>query len=85
VLWNLTKKIEVSDRLNISWLIDAYNKLPENYIFFKDSFERIAGTDKLRSQIINKIPINEIRKSWEPELENYKKLRKKYLIYPEHD
>ena len=79
------EKIEISDQLNLSWLIDAYNKLPKNYIFFKDSFERIAGTDNLRKQIINKVSINQIRKSWEPGLENYKKLRKKYLIYPDYD
>jgi len=79
------EKIEISDQLNLVWLIDAYNKLPKNYIFFKDSFERIAGTDNLRKQIINKVSINQIRKSWEPGLENYKKLRKKYLIYPDYD
>ena len=79
------EKIEVSDRLDLTWLIDAYNKLPKNYIFFKDSFERIAGTGKLRKQIINKVPIHQIRKSWEPKLGNYKKLRKKYLIYPDYD
>jgi uncharacterized protein YbbC (DUF1343 family) len=79
------EKIEISDQLNLAWLIDAYNKLPKNYIFFKDSFERIAGTDNLRKQIINKVSINQIRKSWEPGLENYKKLRKKYLIYPDYD
>jgi len=79
------EKIEVSDQLDLTWLIDAYNKLPENYFFFKDSFERIAGTGKLRKQIINKVPIHQIRKSWEPELGNYKKLRKKYLIYPDYD
>ena len=79
------EKIEISDQLNLVWLIDAYNKLPKNYIFFNDSFERIAGTDNLRKQIINKVSINQIRKSWEPGLENYKKLRKKYLIYPDYD
>ena len=79
------EKIEISDQLNLAWLIDAYNKLPKNYIFFKDSFERIAGTDNLRKQIINQVSINQIRKSWEPGLENYKKLRKKYLIYPDYD
>lgn len=79
------EKIEVSDQINLSWLIDSYNRLPENYVFFKDSFERIAGTDELRKQIINKIPISQIRESWEPELENYKKMRKKYLIYPDYD
>ena len=79
------EKIKVSNRLDLSWLIDAYNKLPKNQVFFKDSFERIAGNDELRKQIMNNTPISEIRKSWEPELSNYKKIRKKYLLYPDYD
>jgi len=79
------EKIKVQDQLNISWLIDAYNKLPRNYIFFKDSFERIAGTDQLRNQIINKKSEEEIRKSWQSGLIKYKKMRKNYLIYPENE
>ena len=79
------EKIKVQDQLNISWLIDAYNKLPRNYIFFKDSFERIAGTDQLRNQIINKKSEEEIRKSWQSGLVKYKKMRKNYLIYPENE
>ena len=79
------EKIKVSNRLDLSWLIDAFNKLPKNQVFFKDSFERIAGNDELRKQIMNNTPISEIRKSWEPELSNYKKIRKKYLLYPDYD
>ena len=54
------------------------------YHFFLDGFERIAGTDLLRVQIENYTPIEEIRKSWEPELEKFKVKRKKYLIYPDY-
>ena len=79
------EEIKVSDQLDLNWLIDAYDKLPKKYFFFKDSFERIAGTDKLREQIINKVSINDIRRSWEAELTNFKKIRKKYLIYPDYD
>ena len=76
------ENLKVLNQLDLRWLIDAYNKLPKNNVFFKNSFERIAGNSQLREQIINNIPINEIRKSWEPELTNYKNMRKKYLIYP---
>ena len=76
------EKLKVLNQLDLRWLIDAYNKLPKNNVFFKNSFERIAGNSQLREQIINNVTINEIRKSWEPELTNYKNMRKKYLIYP---
>ena len=76
------ENLKVLNQLDLRWLIDAYNKLPKNNVFFKNSFERIAGNSQLREQIINNVTINEIRKSWEPELTNYKNMRKKYLIYP---
>ena len=50
-------------------------------MFFKDSFERIAGNDILRGQIINKVSEIEIRKSWRFKIEKFKKIRKKYLLY----
>jgi hypothetical protein len=39
------------------------------------------GTSEFRQQIIAGVSEEEIRKSWEPGLSNYKKMRKKYLIY----
>jgi len=75
------EKIEVPNKIELSWLIDAYNKIQRNEIFFKDSFERIAGNDVLREQIINKVSEVEIRKSWRVKLEKFKIIRKKYLLY----
>ena len=78
------ENINPPNHLNLSWIIDAYKKLPKDLPFFLDGFERIAGTDLLRVQIENYTPIEEIRKSWEPELEKFKVKRKKYLIYPDY-
>ena len=75
------EKIEVPNKIELSWLIDAYNKIQRNEIFFKDSFERIAGNGILREQIINKVSEIEIRKSWRVKLEKFKIIRKKYLLY----
>ena len=75
------EKIEVPNKIELSWLIDAYNKIQRNEMFFKDSFERIAGNDILRGQIINKVSEVEIRKSWRFKIEKFKKIRKKYLLY----
>ena len=51
--------------------------------FFTEYFELLAGTKKLRMQIINGLSIEEIRQSWEPELKYFKEIRAKYLFYPE--
>ena len=47
-------------------------------------FDLLAGTDALRLQIIKGLSEYEIRKSWESELDEYKKIRKKYLIYKDY-
>jgi uncharacterized protein YbbC (DUF1343 family) len=41
-----------------------------------------TGDSRLKQQIIDDVPDEEIYKSWEPALSNYKKMRKQYLLYP---
>jgi uncharacterized protein YbbC (DUF1343 family) len=45
------------------------------------NFDKLAGTTLLKEQIIAGKSEAEIRASWEPELEQFKQLRKKYLLY----
>ncbi|MFA5849077.1 MAG: DUF1343 domain-containing protein [Bacteroidales bacterium] len=74
-------------RINLSWLIELYNAYPDKANFFKKGtngtyyFDKLAGTSKLREQIIAGKTEQEIRDSWEPALSQYKEIRKKYLIY----
>ena len=71
---------------SLKWLLLAYGLFPDKDHFFNGSgsgFDRLAGGDKLRHQIIQGQKEEEIRKSWEPELSNFKKIRKKYLLYAE--
>ena len=69
-------------KIQIEWLIDAYNQYPEKSKFFKSGFSLLSGTKSLEQQIKNNWTENEIRKSWEIGLKKFKKLRKKYLLYP---
>jgi len=70
--------------LNLEWLITAYENYPEKDNFFLKSlfFDKLAGSDKLRKQIINKTPYQQIKDSWKEDLEKFNELRKKYVIYP---
>lgn len=68
-------------QLNISWLIEMYNAAPEKDNFFNAFFEKLAGNDVLRKQIIAGKTEQEIRASWENELLAFKKIREKYLLY----
>lgn len=68
-------------RLELKWLIKAYNETADKSKFFIPFFTKLAGTKKLQQQIEAGIPETEIRKSWEKGLTDFKAMRQKYLIY----
>ena len=74
-------KIEKVKQLELKWLIKAYNSTSDKSKFFNDFFLKLAGTKKLREQIEAGVSENEIRKSWEKGLNDFKTMRQKYLIY----
>ena len=77
--------ISKSGSLYIYWLLDVYKQFPDKEHFFTSSFNRLAGTDKLKQQIIAGMPEADIRASWEKELVAFKQTRKKYLLYPDFE
>ena len=68
-------------RLELKWLIKAYQETSDKSKFFTDFFTKLAGTKKLREQIEAGISEEDIRKSWEKGLTDFKTMRQKYLIY----
>ena len=69
------------NRLELKWLIKAYQTTSDKSKFFNPFFTKLAGTKKLQQQIENGISEEEIRQSWKKGLEEFKKMREKYLIY----
>jgi uncharacterized protein YbbC (DUF1343 family) len=51
--------------------------------FFDNNFNYHAGNSELQQQIKSGASVEEIRKSWQADLEHFKKIRKKYLLYPD--
>lgn len=79
---DLTKAENLSS-INFTWLIDAYNATSEKDKFFREkSFNLLAGTDKLKEQIEQGLNFKDIKESWQKDLEAFKLIRKKYLMYP---
>lgn len=82
-------KLRQEKKIQIQWIKELYKAYPhkEKFFDYKQSKE-IGNVDfrtgdaKFKEQVINDVPEEEIRKSWEPGLSNYKKMREKYLIYP---
>lgn len=54
-----------------------------SYITSISHFDRLAGNDTLRKQLLGKTSEKKIRASWQPGLNVFKTTRTKYLIYPE--
>ena len=77
-----------SGKINIQWMMELYKASPhkEQFFDFKLSkqmgdINKLAGVKEFKEQIIAGTSEAKIRKSWEPGLSNYKKMRMKYLLY----
>lgn len=70
-----------SKKIVLEWLIESYSNAPNKDMFFNDFFDKLAGSSILRFQIIEGRSIFEIKASWTEDILNFKKIRKKYLLY----
>jgi uncharacterized protein YbbC (DUF1343 family) len=68
-------------QLELKWLIKSYQNTSDKTKFFNTFFTKLAGTKKLQQQIETGVSETEIRKSWKKGLNDFKKMREKYLIY----
>ena len=67
--------------INIEWLIYCYNNSNNKENFFNNFFDKLAGNNQLKLQIIEGKNSKEIKSSWQLDLEEFKKIRQKYLLY----
>jgi len=77
--------ILTNKRIYLDWLFLFYqsNDEADNGAFFKPVFSKLAGTAKLQKQIEDGVSAAEIYQSWQPGLDAFKPIRKKYLLYGE--
>jgi uncharacterized protein YbbC (DUF1343 family) len=70
-------------QLYLQWLLGLYNASTSKDTFFNEPafFDKLAGTDELRRQMQSGMDEEAIRDSWRIGLENYKLMRKSYLLY----
>jgi uncharacterized protein YbbC (DUF1343 family) len=76
------REAETEPHINLKYLLDFYKLYPGKEKFFISSFNRLAGTPVLQQQIKDGLTEEQIRQSWQKGLEDYKKMREKYLLYP---
>ena len=70
------------DYIELKWLIEAYQNTSDKTVFFNPFFSKLAGQELLQEKIENGWTAQQIRASWKEDVENYKRLRAPYLLYP---
>ena len=93
--WNLALGKEPTPiKIQVKWLIQAYDLFPDKENFFIKPkklnpepqdyfFNKLAGNKELMHQLISGKSEQEIHDSWQPKLNVFKTIRKKYLLYPD--
>lgn len=73
----------IAEGFNLEYVIDAYNRTNLGEKFFTRFFEKLVGVDYIRTMIIEGKSASEIRAHWQTDVEQFKLLRRKYLLYAE--
>ena len=81
--WDLTQH-DFDDELNLGYLIECFEQYnSKGLTFFNSFFDKLAGSNKLRVLIEAGWSEQEIKASWQEELDQFKQKRMNFLIYPE--
>ena len=62
-------------------IYNLYKLYPDKLKFDKNHFDLLAGTDQLRKSILENRTPDFIINSWQEELNRFKVIREKYLLY----
>ena len=73
----------IAEGFNLEYVIDAYNRTNLGEKFFTRFFEKLVGVDYIRTMIMEGKSAREIRARWQTDVEQFKVLRRKYLLYAE--
>ena len=75
-------KTERMNEVTMDYIIDAYtNSIDKSKYFLTSGFTKHAGSEKLQKQIEDGLTNTEIKATWQADLEKFKKIRAKYLLY----
>ena len=72
---------QITNQIELKWLIESYNLIKDKQGFFFDDFKKLVGNEILEEQIKSGLSVQEIRASWQNDINKFKKIRAKYLLY----
>lgn len=84
--WNLQMdptiaRQQINGQIQLKFLIQSYEQYESKEAFFTNFFDKLAGNNILKQQIIAGKSESDIRNSWRSDIGKFKLIRKKYLLY----
>lgn len=76
--------IKANKKVSLRWLITSYNELKRED-FFDENFNYHAGNNLLQKQIKEGYTEEQIRNTWQKDIDTFKAIRKKYVLYPDFE
>lgn len=73
----------IAHGIDLTYVVDAYNKMGRPSDFFTSFFVLLTGNDNVRYMIEKGSDAATIKASWYEDIESFKQQRKPYLLYPE--
>ena len=75
------RKINPPSEIYLKWLMETYQQYPDKKKFFNNFFVKLAGTEQLQKDIANGLSLAQIKAKWQSKIDQFKKIRQKYLLY----
>lgn len=76
---------EAPYEFTLKYLLQYHQELKDDTTFFRDYIDLLAGTKEFRKQVESGLSEEQIRTTWQPKLDAYKAMRKKYLLYEDFE
>lgn len=76
------RKEKLPKEVTLKYLIMLYHDYPDKEKFFISYFDKLAGNTTLKEQIRSGMSEKDIKATWKAELDAFKAIRAKYLLYP---
>jgi hypothetical protein len=73
----------ISRGFNLEYIIDAYTRLGVGEQFFTPFFEKLVGVEYIRKMIVEGRTAEDIRRCWRRDVDQFRQLRRRYLLYAE--
>lgn len=72
-------------KIRLEWLIEIYTNFENKEVFFTNFFDQLVGNSTIKQDIISETDALKIQTNWSQEVNDFKKIRKKYLLYKDFE